>query len=424
MGASEEYELAVKIHPEGAEETQQTLDEVQDTFEETADTAGDQATIFDRFARKWTGAMKVITTGLAVAAGALISQIPIVSDLWDGFMAILESVAIKIDQAVRPALQWIVDGLFDIAKVISETEGPLGDAIGWFGALAVAVGSITGIAALTGNLGALSTALAALSGPVGIAIGALALLAAAWATNFGGIRDITFEHLNRIGAIIDEVLGEEIQWMQDKFSEFLGFFEGLSIDWENIFRGIFSTMQVVAEQGFDTVITALGVFLALLRGDWEGAWDDITGFARRTLDRFKGWWKDWGSGLVSWLKELGGRIKDAIVTPISDAATTARNKLMGIPGVSEAAGFLGGFADYIPGLQTGGFITRGGIARLHAGERVVPAAQVDRSGGGPGNIFAERQELVVRFEPARFNEFVSAELQNDPANLGRMTGRR
>lgn len=47
---------------------------------------------------------------------------------------------------------------------------------------------------------------------------------------------------------------------------------------------------------------------------------------------------------------------------------------------------VGGQDVPIPPLDTGGFIEKGGLARLHEGERVVEAAKVDRDGGGGMNV--------------------------------------
>jgi len=65
---------------------------------------------------------------------------------------------------------------------------------------------------------------------------------------------------------------------------------------------------------------------------------------------------------------------------VPSGADSAKN--VGGGAVDKAKGAVG----RIPGLDTGGYIERGGLARLHAGERVVPAAQVDRGGGGGATV--------------------------------------
>jgi len=59
--------------------------------------------------------------------------------------------------------------------------------------------------------------------------------------------------------------------------------------------------------------------------------------------------------------------------------------------------------DPLANVQTGGFISEGGLANLHAGERVVPAAQVEdrgmveveQSGGGPIKVVVEGDTGVI-----------------------------
>jgi hypothetical protein len=58
---------------------------------------------------------------------------------------------------------------------------------------------------------------------------------------------------------------------------------------------------------------------------------------------------------------------------------------------------VGGQSLQIPQLDTGGLIEEAGLAMLHAGEQVVPAADVDRSGGGEGGttVTFERNSIVI-----------------------------
>jgi TP901 family phage tail tape measure protein len=64
-------------------------------------------------------------------------------------------------------------------------------------------------------------------------------------------------------------------------------------------------------------------------------------------------------------------------------------------------GFPGGFPGGLPGLDTGGRIEQAGAAILHAGERVVPAAEVDRGGAdGAGGM----QVTIEKIEASGYQE--------------------
>ncbi|MDX1744984.1 MAG: hypothetical protein R3324_03525, partial [Halobacteriales archaeon] len=123
MSARDEvYELVVRIRPEGTEETQAELEEVQDKFEETADETEESAGMLERFSRKWKGALGVILGALTLAVGGIASQMPIVHDLMDGLAAVTESVALRLDEELRPALEGVVTGLFDLAEAIGDED--------------------------------------------------------------------------------------------------------------------------------------------------------------------------------------------------------------------------------------------------------------------------------------------------------------
>lgn len=88
--------------------------------------------------------------------------------------------------------------------------------------------------------------------------------------------------------------------------------------------------------------------------------------------------------LYSFADKVGTIIRDAINDAIPNSIGFEIPEAE-IPGV----GTIGGDSiqlnlpnNPVPPLQSGGFIEQGGLAMLHAGEQVVPAAEVDRNRGG------------------------------------------
>jgi|SRR5580765_306558 len=98
---------------------------------------------------------------------------------------------------------------------------------------------------------------------------------------------------------------------------------------------------------------------------------------------------DWIRGLPRRIGDVFGRVQSLLASPFQNAANTIQRLadsivgfITGIPGrIAGALGKIGsgikGALSHVPGasiigLQTGGYITREGLAYLHAGETVVP----------------------------------------------------
>lgn len=420
MAASEVMELVVRVSPEGAEDAEAALEDVEDTFEQTADTAEESAEELDQWSRKWRGAMNIIVASLAIASAALLTQIPVVSDLMDGFRAILESIALKIDEAVRPALQGVVDSLFDLAIAIDQLEEPLATLVGTLGALIVVLAPLAAALRLFGLLGPAIRLLTRFAGPIGALIGLVSLLWSAWQTNFGGIREVTRDTM---GAV-QEFIGENLAFIMEDIEEWTQITAEWWGEWgdevEEVARFAFDAIAQVVLIVLDTLFTAFTVWTQLVQGDWQDAWDVIEAWATRRLESLMAFIKRWGPRFVDFLRWLGGQIAAAITGRLRKELNELRGWLRDLERSARRAG-ISLDLDVIPRLQEGGLVTQTGLAMVHAGEQVVPAAQVQQGGGAGGgnNVFAHRQEMVIRFEPSEFERFVSAKLEDGTANTGR-----
>jgi Flp pilus assembly pilin Flp len=194
----------------------------------------------------------------------------------------------------------------------------------------------------------------------------------------------------------------------------------------------------------DAVLTTIRVVLALIRGDWDGAWDLIVGYLKRSWNRITSFLKgdalaaikaaisiliggvktalDYlvGTGegtligdvkgifgsIASWLEGTGKSLFSDAFSAVADAITKALEVNIDWPEpptiVKKAAnGTLGDDIDWpsLPGggggggpilgggplLDTGGFVESTGRAVIHEGEEIVPEAEVDRDRGGSGS---------------------------------------
>jgi hypothetical protein len=219
-------ELVVAIRSENVGETVDDLENVERSMEDTAESAGDSAEQLEGFSERFRGAMAAAVAALTLGVAGLASSIPVVGELFAGLGAILDALLFQVDQLAR---QMGVDGLstaaFELAGAIYELDGAAGDLVGAWTVLATVVTSaLAGLAAYAvqtlGVVGALSAlggvlkaaavaiggfiaGLSAATVAIAAAIAAVVAFAAAYITNFRGVRDKTNAI---IGQIIDFVV--------------------------------------------------------------------------------------------------------------------------------------------------------------------------------------------------------------------------
>jgi hypothetical protein len=311
-------ELIVAIRSEGIRETVGDLQGVEDSMEETKESTADAADQAAGFSQSFKGAMGAAVTALAVGAAGLLSQVPVIGEVFSGLGAVIDSVVVKMDEVLRPVLTPLTNAFFGLAQKISNADGVMGDIIGvvaTVGAvIATLAGAITGVGAAAGTftagLAALSAAATTVAGAIaavagtllslpvilGVLIAAVVGFVAAYILNLGGVRDKTNSILGKV----------------------FGFFKSLGadiLDWAK------STAATALQKGKDIA----GDLLAGIREtgggimDWfEGLLSDITGIAGDIKDKAF----SIGKGIISSIiKGLAGAVDIAsgIVDKISNA---------------------------------------------------------------------------------------------------------
>lgn len=277
MASDEIHELAVKLIPEGVDETENALDSVSDTFEDTADTAGEESKRLDSFADKWSGAMTAIVVGLGVAVAGLASKIPVVGELMAGLEAIIDAVAFRLDERLRPVLAPVADALFDVADAIFDTDGAAGvllDTVLLLGAgiagLVVAVfaagsalaklgfgaGGAAAVASVFGTLaGWISTAASAIAGFIAGSIAAAAAVGALIGTLAVAILEVTgiMDIVRDFGTTLGNQLPE---WASQGIIALIGFFVGgLAILGAAIAGFVSGVLEGGLQEGIDRAIS-------------------------------------------------------------------------------------------------------------------------------------------------------------------------
>lgn len=167
--------------------------------------------------------------------------------------------ALKAVQAITSLVKWFSDlspATQRVIVVIAGVAAVIGPLLIVIGSLISAVGAImAAFSAAAPVITAVGGVIAALGGPITIIIAVVAALAAAWATNFWGIRDVTY---SAIGAARD-FIGSAVNSIRN-------FFSG---SWSDVGQRM---MQGIADG---------------IRGAWQWVVDAATGAASAALNAAK-----------------------------------------------------------------------------------------------------------------------------------------
>lgn len=215
-----------------------------------------------------TGAMEglkdVKYNNLEGALGGLARSIQLAgASLGEYFIPYVEE-GIEFVNGLVDQFEALDDGTKELIIKIGLVAAAVGPLLLVGGKLITGLGSIIGLLSGAGGItGILST----LSGPVGVAIAAVGLLAAAWATDFDGMREKTSETVGKIS---------------EALSELDGTLEGLQQAWDENFLGIQTSTSYILDSIFNAVNTSLdditmqlGAFGDLFRQDWDSLWQSI-----------------------------------------------------------------------------------------------------------------------------------------------------
>ncbi|WP_254766062.1 hypothetical protein [Salinilacihabitans rarus] len=360
-----------------------------------------------------------------------------------------DEVFATIDSGLGTVEEWN-DSLADAAAMgadASETIGSGVDTVGqWNDSIqtAASVGA-DGFESLSTGVDLVGSAARsagmALNGPLLLAVLAIVAVAivayAVWESNFLGIRDIVLD----VTETIRTVLSGALETLRVRITTFVTVVTTL---WSEVFGPVitetvtvaFGLVKAIVGTYVDAILTTIRAALALLRGDWKEAWNLMAGFLERSAERFRsaaravagrvrgvftdlvqssaGWGKDIPgtiangvrnalSDLTNAMTDLGSQAADAFRDAFNDVVPSSvglPSKTVSVPEPIGGSVTVGGGSMDLPRLRHGGYVDRGGLARLHAGEMVVPAAQVapdspPAAGGGTTTVVFESGAVQV-----------------------------
>lgn len=161
------------------------------------------------------------------------------------------------------------------------------------------------------------------------------------------------------------IAGAKLWW--SVFSAFWsmvgGWFVSLFKTWWSIFTGFWSAVFTGASAAYQWVVNKVGALVSF-----------VTGLPGRLAAAGRGMW-DW----------IGATFRSAINWVIARwNGLQFRIPPVSIPGIGQVWGGMALGTPDLPYLDTGGDIRSDGLAFVHAGERVMPAAQVSQLPSTPG----------------------------------------
>lgn len=179
----------------------------------------------------------------------------------------LGDLAAQIGTALLPFVTQAVQFISGLVTKFMEMDAPVRNAILVIAGLAAAAGPVVMV------LGAVATGLGALLSPVGLVVAAIAALAAAWATDFGGIRTTVTEFWNtHLKPIFDTL----VAWLQENIPVAL---QTLANFWENVLKPAIETVWEFLEQYiFPVIETLVNVYIALAKAELEALaliWENV-----------------------------------------------------------------------------------------------------------------------------------------------------
>lgn len=371
-------EMGVSVRD--AEGEMRPLTDIIRDFEEAGADAGDMAEIFGtRGGPAMAALLEQGSDALAENSDELTEMEGVTEDLADAqrdtlnaqlriLRGTIEDVAIGFGQELVPVISRVVtviDGLATrfqnlssrqrrIITVVAGLAAAIGPLLLAFGTLLTLVPTI--VAGAT----AIGAAITLMTGPVGIAVLAIGALAAAFAADFMGIRSLVERVVGRIIdflwpliSILKDEFIETLEVWRDTGERILAFYADL---WEEhgetvmaivrpflrglraLFDASLAQIEFIVRSVIDAIVTIISVGLALMRGDFEGAFELIAGFLERQGERFE----DFGEALIDALTDGILAVASKPVDAVKGIASGMRDHL---PGSDAKVGPLSDLTD-------------------------------------------------------------------------------
>lgn len=263
---------------------------------------------------------------------------------WEEFLGALETLAIRIGDQLTPAIQKTTQVLTQLLQWFNALPAPVqrfvAVGLALVGVLALLAGplllligflpSIAAGATLVGSaMAGLGAALGPVIGIIGAVTAAIGLLYLAWKNNFGGIRDTAIQLWDQIKAKfqeawthISQTVGSLVAYIQERWAAIQPtlqpVMDWLSMIFSYVFGFIADTVMFyinaivdVISGAIDVIVGIIKFFVALLTGDWKGAWEAVKQIVSGAFQALWGLFNLWIVGRIAGVigKFVNGAIK-------------------------------------------------------------------------------------------------------------------
>lgn len=344
-------------------------------------------------------AIQAVAAASLAAVGAIISASPTMRAQLGGVRAAFTLFAETIIDDLLPAGTNLGSMAVGLARRFQNLPGPIRKAIGILSAVGAAISVLLPIASLLiSSFGTVASALAPVISALGSVLAAAKLVVAVLATIIGVSVSTAAAIIALVAAlaVLTVAIITDFRGIRTKAIEFL---TQLLVGARDRLLRLLRMARTVATNARDFVANRFQQLKQRVLS--------ILSLAREFAQKGK----EWVGGMIDGVRDRVSALVGAFRDMAGEAARAFRNEFnriipdsvqipsvtIGIPDIlGGGSTTIGGGSIDIPQLNTGGRIASDGLAMLHAGERIMPAAQVRERGPQPtGDSGTTVEEVTV-----------------------------